>query len=184
MVQSWSEVNRQYHLCPGAVWASTVRLQNPWAHGIRSLSLVIMHCREIKEFESKALECLAASQLSYKVNSIVVSPSFPHSWNQQLLYACTFLPPKETSQPHQEAQKSCNINSQRSPHLSSPLSPVPPVRGLWASWLSPCPGLWCSHCCQWLFELIPSLCQKSRDGFPVPSWTTDWDIAPLNRVAW
>lgn len=51
-----------------------------------------MHHREIKEFKSEALECLAASQLSYEEeNSIVVSLPLPHSQNQQLLYASTFL---------------------------------------------------------------------------------------------
>ena len=51
------------------------------------------HSREIKESESEALECLAASQLSREeVISIVVSLSLPHSRNQQLLYASTFLP--------------------------------------------------------------------------------------------
>lgn len=37
-------------------------------------SLVIVHCREIKEFQSEALECLAASQVSYEeLNPIVAS---------------------------------------------------------------------------------------------------------------
>lgn len=52
-----------------------------------------MHRREIKEFQNEAQECLAASQLSdEEVNSIVVSLPFPHSRDQQLLYASTFLP--------------------------------------------------------------------------------------------
>lgn len=73
-----------------AVWASTVRLQYPRVQRQQE-SLDIMHCREIKEFESKALECLAASQFSYEeINSIVVSLSFPYSRNQQLLYCSTF----------------------------------------------------------------------------------------------
>lgn len=52
----------------------------PASTGTRSL--VIVHCGEIKEFQNEALECLAASQLSYEdINSIVVSPSFPCSQN-------------------------------------------------------------------------------------------------------
>ena len=44
---------------------------------------ISIRCREIKEFQSEALECLAASQLSHEeVNPIVVSLSFPHSGNR------------------------------------------------------------------------------------------------------
>lgn len=72
-------------------WVSTPQLQHLW-HQRHGESLGIVYCREIKEFQSQALECLAASQLSYEeINSIVVSFSFPYSPNQQqLLYASTF----------------------------------------------------------------------------------------------
>lgn len=91
-----------------------------------------MHYGEIKEFESKALECLAASQLSCKeVNSIVVSLPFPHSRNQQLLYASTFLPSGDCS----AAPGSPEILQDK---LSAPrvyrYAPVcPSCQGQWAS---------------------------------------------------
>lgn len=45
------------------------------------MSLVIVHCREIKEFQSKALECLAASQVSYEeINPIVASTPLSVHW--------------------------------------------------------------------------------------------------------
>lgn len=51
-----------------------------------------MHCREIKEFQSEALECLAASQLSYEeINSIVVSGPFPCAQSPRFAY-CTPAP--------------------------------------------------------------------------------------------
>ena len=43
---------------------------------------ISIRCGEIKEFQSEALECLAASQLSHEeVNAIVVAGSVPHSGN-------------------------------------------------------------------------------------------------------
>ena len=63
-------------------WTGWAREQSrcpPWDSSILELwgttGLVIVHCREIKEFQSKALECLAASQVSYEEINPIVAPT-------------------------------------------------------------------------------------------------------------
>lgn len=52
--------------CARPLWDSSIL--ELWG----TTSLVIVHYREIKEFQSEALECLAASQVSYEeINPIV-----------------------------------------------------------------------------------------------------------------
>lgn len=119
----WREVSRQGCLCTGAVLRIHCRAPaalSPVVPGISSHAL--QRNQRIRELGPGMLGCLPALLLRSKFHCCLTLFS---ALSESAVTVRQYLSAsKETAQLLQEAQKSCNLNSECSQHLSSTLSPV------------------------------------------------------------
>lgn len=147
--------------CPGAGWASTVQPRHPQPRLQESPGICTVE--KSKNPRAKPWNAWLPPSFPAKTKCHCFTP-LPHSRDQRLLYGRPS--PLETAQPLQEAPQSWKINGQRPcirPPLRRPCGQGQTLRDFrHALARRAVTGARDS-------ELLPKLCQKSRDGSPVPS---------------
>lgn len=165
----------------GAVWVSPVGLPQPWAQRHQESLHTVEKSKNSRERAPGMPGCQPAL---WRRSNFHCCLTLLTALSESAVTVCQHLSPcKETAQLYQEAQKSYNINSEHSPHLSSTLAPVSPVRDCGLRDFLHALDCRVVTIVGGSLKRAQACVRKGCDGFPVPSWT-DRDIAPLNWRDW